>query len=174
MGRRGGFRHGHLRRQYGRPDPRPLRQQSAAHHNLSLIHILPVHITDEQLESWKASLPELPAQRRRRFMDEWKLPEQDADIITSDRAQADLFEAAVALYNEPRKIANYMTGPMLREINQTGVVLKDSALKPEALAELAKIVDGGLISAKIAQDIFSELYANGVMPEAYVREKRCV
>ena len=89
-------------------------------------------------------------------MDEWKLPEQDADIITSDRAQADLFEAAVALCNEPRKIANYMTGPMLREINQTGVELKDSALKPEALAELAKIVDGGLISAKIAQDIFSE------------------
>ena len=78
-------------------------------------------------------------------MDEWKLPEQDADIITSDRAQADLFEAAVALYNEPRKIANYMTGPMLREINQTGVELKDSALKPEALAELAKIVDGGLM-----------------------------
>ena len=107
-------------------------------------------------------------------MDEWKLPEQDADIITSDRAQADLFEAAVALYNEPRKIANYMTGPMLREINQTGVELKDSALKPEALAELAKIVDGGLISAKIAQDIFSELYANGVMPEAYVREKGLV
>ena len=100
--------------------------------------------------------------------------EQDADIITSDRAQADLFEAAVALYNEPRKIANYMTGPMLREINQTGVELKDSALKPEALAELAKIVDGGLISAKIAQDIFSELYANGVMPEAYVREKGLV
>ena len=136
--------------------------------------LVPVHITDEQLESWKARLPELPAQRRRRFMDEWKLPEQDADIITSDRAQADLFEAAVALYNEPRKIANYMTGPMLREINQTGVELKDSALKPEALAELAKIVDGGLISAKIAQDIFSELYANGVMPEAYVREKGLV
>ena len=129
--------------------------------------LVPVHITDEQLESWKASLPELPAQRRRRFMDEWKLPEQDADIITSDRAQADLFEAAVALYNEPRKIANYMTGPMLREINQTGVELKDSALKPEALAELAKIVDDGLISAKIAQDIFSELYAN-------VREKGLV
>ena len=43
--------------------------------------LVPVHITDEQLESWKASLPELPAQRRRRFMDEWKLPEQDADII---------------------------------------------------------------------------------------------
>ena len=136
--------------------------------------LVPVHITDEQLESWKASLPELPAQRRQRFMDEWKLPEQDADIITSDRAQADLFEAAVALYNEPRKIANYMTGPMLREINQTGVELKDSALKPEALAELAKIVDGGLISAKIAQDIFSEVYANGVMPEAYVREKGLV
>ena len=52
--------------------------------------------------------------------------------------------------------------------------VKDSALKPEALAELAKIVDGGLISAKIAQDIFSELYANGVMPEAYVREKGLV
>ena len=136
--------------------------------------LVPVHITDEELEGWKASLPELPAQRRARFIGEWKLPEQDADIITSDRAQADFFEAAVGVYDEPRKIANFMTGPMLREINQTGVALKDSALKPEALAELAKIVDGGLISAKIAQDIFSELYANGVMPEAYVREKGLV
>ena len=136
--------------------------------------LVPVHITPEQMENWKATLPELPAQRRTRFMQDWKLPEQDAEIITGERVQADFFEAAVALYNEPRKIANLMTGPLLREINQTGIPLEKSALKPEALAELAKIVDGGLISTKIAQDIFSDLYANGFMPEAYVREKGLV
>lgn len=114
--------------------------------------LVPVqHITDEQLESWKASLPELPAQRRRRFADEWKLPEQDADIITSDCAQADLFEAA-ALYNEPRKIANYMTGPC--SARSTGPAWSSKTPPSSPKPCRTPIVDGGLISAR-SRRIFS-------------------
>lgn len=136
--------------------------------------LVPVHITAEQLETWKSELPELPEARRRRFIADWNIPEQDAETLTGDRAMAEFFEAAVAIYPEPRKISNFMIGPMLRELNQSGKSLAESAMRPEILAELAKIVDNGLISAKIAQDIFGELFANGFMPEAYVREKGLV
>ena len=136
--------------------------------------LVPVHITAEQLETWKSELPELPEARRRRFIADWNIPEQDAETLTGDRAMAEFFEAAVAIYPEPRKLSNFMIGPMLRELNQSGKSLAESAMRPEILAELAKIVDNGLISAKIAQDIFGELFANGFMPEAYVREKGLV
>ena len=136
--------------------------------------LVPVHITAEQLEAWKSELPELPEARRRRFIADWNIPEQDAETLTGDKGMAEFFEAAVAIYPEPRKLSNFMIGPMLRELNQSGKSLAESAMRPEILAELAKIVDNGLISAKIAQDIFGELFANGFMPEAYVREKGLV
>ena len=136
--------------------------------------LVPVHITAEQLETWKSELPELPEARRRRFIADWNIPEQDAETLTGDKGMAEFFEAAVAIYPEPRKLSNFMIGPMLRELNQSGKSLAESAMRPEILAELAKIVDNGLISAKIAQDIFGELFANGFMPEAYVREKGLV
>lgn len=137
--------------------------------------LMPVHISEDRLAALKDAMPELPAARRARFMADWKLPEQDADTLIADRALADFFEAAVAVYAEPRKIANLMTGPLLRELNlcdqSQGASLAASAFRPEALAELAKIVDSGLISAKIANDVFADLFSTGAMPEAYVREK---
>ena len=125
--------------------------------------LMPVHIEPERLEAWKASLPELPAARRARFMREWKLAEQDAETLVADRALADFFEAAVAVYREPAP-----RGP------SQGKEPAGAAFRPEALAELARIVDEGVISAKIANDIFSDLFASGVMPEAYVRERGLV
>lgn len=133
--------------------------------------LVAVHIDPEQLERWKANLPELPQQRRERLVTTWQLPAQDAELLTSDRSLADFFESAVGQYAEPRKIANLMTGPLLRECNQRNVTLAASVMRPEALAELARIVDSGLISSKIAQDIFGDLCTTGAMPEAHVREK---
>lgn len=132
--------------------------------------LMPVHITPEQLETWKKHMPELPAVRRSRFIQEWKLPAQDADILIEDRALADFFEAAVAVYSEPRKIANLMTGCLMHELNQ-GVRLADKPFTPQNLAELARIVDKGLISVKIASDIFADLFNTGKSPEDYVKEK---
>ena len=95
------------------------------------------------------------------------------EVLVQSRALADFFETA-AQKADPRKVANYMLGPLLRECNARGLATEDPsqwAMKPEALAELARIVDQGLISAKIANDIFGELFSTGAMPEAYVKEK---
>lgn len=130
--------------------------------------LMPVHITQEQLKSWRAAMPELPAAKRMRFIKKWKLPTQDADILIADRVLTDFFEATVAIYPQPKKIANLITSQMLREINQG---IKLDVFTPQALAELAKMIDDGIISAKIASDIFPTLFTSGIMPAAYVKEK---
>ena len=83
------------------------------------------------------------------------------------------FEEAANKAN-PKKVAHYILGPMLRELNANGQSIADVAMKPEALAELVAIVEEGLISAKIANDIFPDLFASGAMPEAYVKERGLV
>lgn len=138
--------------------------------------LVPVHIDPADLQHWKDTLPELPAARRERFMREYGLPEDDAVLLTSERALAEYLDQAVAAAPniDPRKIANLMTGPLLRELNRTGASVQDTAMNPKALAQLAEIVQNGLISAKIAQDIFPDLCASGEMPEAYVKAKGMV
>ena len=131
--------------------------------------LVPVDISEEELAGWKETQPELPQARLARFMKEWKLPEADAVLLAADPHLAALFENAVRLYPESRKIANLMLGPLLRQINEQGLDSAGLKLSPEALAELARIIDSGLISAKIGAEIFPELMRGGVMPEDYVK-----
>lgn len=135
--------------------------------------LLPVTITDEEFSRWQQELPELPAASMQRFIAMTGLPEPEAEVLVQSRAMADFFEAAAAKA-DARKVANFILGPLLRELNARSLHVQDCAMTPEALAELVSIVDKGLISAKIANDIFADLMENGAMPEAYVKEKGLV
>lgn len=135
--------------------------------------LLPVTITDEEFSRWQQELPELPAARMQRFITMTGLPEPEAEVLVQSRAMADFFEAAAAKA-DARKVTNFILGPLLRELNARSLHVQDCAMTPEALAELVSIVDKGLISAKIANDIFADLMENGAMPEAYVKEKGLV
>ena len=133
--------------------------------------LLPVHIDTEEFEAWKKELPELPKERLARFMEMTGIAEDEAEVLVSSRLMADFFEEAASKAN-PKKVANYILGPMLRELNANGQTIADVAMKPEALAELVAIVEEGLISAKIANDIFADLLKTGAMPRAYVQEHK--
>ena len=138
--------------------------------------ILPIEISASEMERWKAELPELPKARAARFVQMTGLPAAEVEVLVQSRGLADFFEAAAGL-SDARKAANFMLGPLLRECNSRGVSAADPAawsMKPEALAELVRIVDQGLISSKIANDIFGDLFETGVMPESYVKEKGLV
>ncbi len=106
----------------------------------------------------------------KRFIDMTGVPADEAEILVASRAMADFFETA-AQSAQPKKVANYIIGPLQREMNSTGKTLADIALTPAHLAELVNIVDEGLISAKIANDIFSDLCASGASPRAWVTER---
>ena len=138
--------------------------------------ILPVDITQEELDRWRAELPELPHVRVARIVAMAGLPEAEAEVLVQSRGLADFFEAAAAKA-DPKKVANFVLGPLLRECNTRGLNAADPsawAMKPEALAELVRLVDGGTISAKIANDIYGDIFEQGVMPEAYVKAKGLV
>lgn len=135
--------------------------------------ILPVDITEEEMTRWRAEMPELPHVRMARFVAMAGLPEAEAEVLVQSKGLADFFEAAAAKA-DPKKVANFVLGSLLRECNARGLSAADPsawAMKPEALAELVRLVDGGTISAKIANDIFGDIFEQGVMPEAYVKEK---
>ena len=85
------------------------------------------------------------------------------------RALADFFESAAAA-SDARKAANFILGPLMRELNARGGDFSQCAMTAEGLAELVRLVDKGVISAKIANDIFPDLFTTGTMPESYVRD----
>ncbi len=134
--------------------------------------LLPIEIDAATLETWKQNLPELPRVRIERLST--LISPTDAETLCADMAVADFFEAACAAEPtcKPNKIANLVLGPLLRELHaHEGKSIK---ISPAALGELARIIDQGLISTKIANDIFPELYTSGAMPEAFVKEKGLV
>ncbi len=137
--------------------------------------LIPLQLEEAWVTRWRAELPELPAARRARFVAEYDVPERDADLLTSERALAEYFEETARAYGDPaksgKKVANWIMGDFLRELNKAGVSACDAAMTPTCLAELITLVDKGTISGKIGKDIFPELFARGGDVEAFVKEK---
>lgn len=131
--------------------------------------LMPVEISEEEIEKAKAGLGELPAARCGRFVEMTGLPLAEAEILVQNRALADFFEKAAALA-DAKKVAAIIIGPLARECNEKNVPMNPAAwdMTAEAVAELANITAEGLISAKIAGDIFPQLFATGQMPKDYV------
>ena len=134
----------------------------------------PVSVSSEVLAAWKAELPELPAPRANRFMQEFGISEEDAASLVSEKAAADYFESAVRNGGQPRRLAALMRGELLRECAALGISPAEAKMTPTALAELAMLVDKGVISPRMAHDIFPELFSNGTSPEAFVAERGLV
>ena len=133
--------------------------------------LVPVRIEVATLEKWRAELPELPEARRARFVADFGLSDYDAEVLTAERDMAEYFEAAVAAGADPKKAANWMQSELLRELNQAGVAAREAKLTAEKLAALIKLIDSGEISGKIAKQIFPDLFAQGLDPADYVRQK---
>ena len=134
----------------------------------------PVLVTPEQLEKWRAELPELPAPRITRFVEQYGLAGDEATSLVSDKAAADYFEACVAVFDRPKRIAGLMQGEFLRECAATGISPAEARMTPALLAELAAIIDNGTISQRMAHEIFPELFASGTSPKKLATERGLV
>ncbi|MCR5814130.1 MAG: Asp-tRNA(Asn)/Glu-tRNA(Gln) amidotransferase subunit GatB [Desulfovibrio sp.] len=135
--------------------------------------LLPVAISDSEMQAWREEIPELPKARMRRFVELTGLPEPETEILVQNKDLADFFEKAAKLANA-RKVANFIIGPMSREANAQGMPLTPSqwSMSPEHLAELVNVVDQGTISNKIANDIFPELLRTGESPSSYIEKHK--
>ncbi|MDQ7833857.1 MAG: Asp-tRNA(Asn)/Glu-tRNA(Gln) amidotransferase subunit GatB [Humidesulfovibrio sp.] len=136
--------------------------------------LVPLVLEEAWLDQWKSELPELPKAREQRFISQYGLSADASEVLTSERDMAEYFEAAVAAFNEPKKIANWLMTDILRELNQTGGRAADLKLTPQNLATLVRLVEQGAISAKSAKDILPELLETGAEPEALVKAKGLV
>ncbi|MCG8531360.1 MAG: Asp-tRNA(Asn)/Glu-tRNA(Gln) amidotransferase subunit GatB [Desulfovibrionales bacterium] len=136
--------------------------------------LIPVKLSEEQVAQWQSELPELPLEKRARFEKEFSLPEYDANLLTQDRAIAEYFEASVQAFNNPKKLSNFLMGQFMRELNERNITVADIALAPEHFAELVRIVEEGMISTKIGNDVLPELMEKGGSAEALVKAKGMV
>src|SRR4029079_3110538 len=122
-------------------------------------------LAPERLEALRESLPELPWERRRRFAGQYGLPAEQARVLTAGRAIADYFEAAAAaLPANPRGIANWVSGEVLRELKEGKS--ECPALSAERLADLVRLVDAGKLSTSAAKEVFAALWGTAEEPEA--------
>ena len=133
--------------------------------------LVPLKLEREWVDAFSADLPELPAVRTRRFLEEYGLPDYDAGVLTATRDLAEYFEASVKLFPQPKTVSNWMMGELTRELNNTGTVIGASPVSPERLATLLRMVEQGTVSLKVARDIFPEMYRTGKAPEQIVQEK---
>ncbi|MGQ9674050.1 MAG: Asp-tRNA(Asn)/Glu-tRNA(Gln) amidotransferase subunit GatB [Chloroflexota bacterium] len=126
-------------------------------------------------ESWvadiRARLPELPDARRQRFVDQLGLSSYDAGVLTVSKAVADYFEAAVALYPNPKVVSNWVTGELFRLLKAEDVDIQESKVRPEDLAEMLKLIDQGTISGRMAKDVFEEMFSSGKSAGQVVAER---
>lgn len=133
--------------------------------------LVPLKLEKDWVEGFRTGLPELPAARVSRFINEYGLPDYDAGVLTSSKEIADYFERCVALFNQPKTVSNWVMGELVRELNVSGTDASASPVSPERLVSLLQLVEKGTISLKVAREIFPEIYSSGKQPEQIVQEK---
>jgi aspartyl-tRNA(Asn)/glutamyl-tRNA(Gln) amidotransferase subunit B len=123
----------------------------------------------ELVENLRRALPEMPNDRRARFVSEYGLSERDAGNLVADRALADYFEAAVkAEPGDPKAIANWVMGELTAASKHDGVPVGASRVGPEQLAALVRLVKAGRVASTAAKQVFAQMWKSGGDPEAIV------
>jgi aspartyl-tRNA(Asn)/glutamyl-tRNA(Gln) amidotransferase subunit B len=134
----------------------------------------PVTVGREWIDEIKSNLPELPDEKRHRFIRQYSLPEYDADLLTSEKAVADWFEKAIQAGGQPKAVSNWMMGDLMRMLNEDNKSIEEVLLKPAQMTDMLKLIDDGTISGKIAKTVFEEMYRTGKNADAIVKEKGLV
>ena len=133
--------------------------------------LVPVEISDEWIKETMDDLPELPEQKRERFVQSYNIPEYDAVVLTTSRNIADYYEKSVSLYPEPKEISNWIMGELLRQLKIDGRKIEASPIKPEGLISLLKLIKEGTLSAKMAKTVFEEMYQSSKSATEIVAQK---
>ena len=107
-------------------------------------------------------------------MQEYEIPEYDAQVLTSSKALANFFEECIRGYRSPKAISNWIMGDLLRELKLSGIDIDESPIRPVHMSKMIKMIDEGVISGKIAKTVFEEMYKTGTEPETIVKEKGLV
>jgi aspartyl-tRNA(Asn)/glutamyl-tRNA(Gln) amidotransferase subunit B len=134
--------------------------------------LLPVEISADYIESVRKQLPELPAAKQQRFVDQYGLKPDDADLLTSSRALADFFEAAAtATEAKSQLVANWVIGDLSGALNRDGLDIVDSKVSATELAGLLTRIHDNTISGKIAKQVFEAMWDGAGTADAVIEAK---
>lgn len=133
--------------------------------------LFPVLVNSNWKNELAALLPELPNQRKNRFISSFKLPEYDAEILTQSRDIADYYEKVADMTTDYKSASNWVMGDVLKVINEKKIDIKDFSISADNLAELINIINDNTISGKIAKEIFPEMLKENKTPLEIVKSK---
>ena len=136
--------------------------------------LVPVVIDETWIADIQKGLPELPLEKRERFVRDYRIPSYDAAVLTTSRALADYYEEVVRLSNEPKPASNWVMGDVLRFLNEEKRDIRDCPIRPESLAEMIRLIQDGTISGKMAKEVSEAMYLTGRSPREIIAEKGLV
>ena len=134
---------------------------------------LPPLVLDQSwIDSIRASLPELPEAKTRRFIEQYELKPQEARLLTSERALADYFESVIAQSkSSPKTVSSWIAGEFLRHINDLNIDMANIPVPTEGLAKLIDMVTDKTISGNSGKVVLNELFRSGGKPEEIIKAK---
>lgn len=133
--------------------------------------LVAIKLSEEYIQNIKETLPELPESRKQRYLEEYKLSEKDANLITSSKYLSDLFEKAIAVCNNPKAVNNWIISDISRILNETEMEPIEIPFDSKQLGKLVILIDKGTISSSIGKKVLTELFENPRDPEDIIKEK---
>ncbi len=133
--------------------------------------LIPLTISQEEIDAIRASLPELPEEKQKRFVAEYGFSSHDAGVLVSSRVLADYFESTAKACGSARSAANWIARDLMKELNERDIEPDQLAMTPEILGGLIRLVDEGRLTARNARDLLPELVESGGDPEAIMRDR---
>ena len=135
--------------------------------------LVPVALSEEQIEEWRKLLPEQPKARRARMIADWGIAEYDADVLSQHKANADYFEAAAKGLDKKtaKMLCNLYMSDVMALLNSSGKEIGECAMTPQALAALVKMAAAGTINGPTLKELLPEIFEKGGDPEAIVKER---
>src|SRR3989344_122428 len=133
----------------------------------------PVEIPAEIMESLKIEIPELPADKRKRFVSEYSLNDDQASTLTADRYLAAYFEEANSEKEKatPQLIFNYLTSDLLSLVNSAGLKITESKISPQHLASLVDLAEAGTLNSRKAKDLLKRIWDTGLSTEEILSQE---
>jgi len=132
--------------------------------------LLPLQVDLKMIEETRKNLPELPEERKNRFIKDYQIPEYDAEILTSSKALGDYYEKTTSLYSNSKILSNWIMGELIRYLNEDKVEVEDSPISPDNLVEMLKLIDKGVISSKMAKEVFEKMFKTAKSASQIVKE----
>jgi aspartyl-tRNA(Asn)/glutamyl-tRNA(Gln) amidotransferase subunit B len=133
--------------------------------------LVPLVVDEDWIDQCRSELPELPEVKKQRFVEELGLSGRDADILVAEKAIADYLDACVALHDDNKACANWVTGEIARKLNEESIAIGDCPVTPELLVGILKRISDNTISGKIAKQVFEEMWNSGKNADTIIDEK---